>query len=87
MDVSVLETKTIRRNYMTPLPHIGRPSKTGLSVKELGYTEYRRRVRAATRQPSGRYWTGLSDKQLGHAKYLRLYRELRRALNASKVED
>lgn len=31
---------------MSTLPKMGRPSKTGLSVKELGHTEYMRRYRA-----------------------------------------
>ena len=50
---------------------MGRPSKTGLSVKILGVNEYQRRYSDQhRRRPTGRRWhTGLSRKALGDAVY------------------
>ena len=67
------------------LPHIGRPSKSGLSVKLLGRCEYSRRL---YRQQRGLNWdavlpigkqskTGLSVKVLGEAEYVRQWRKMK----------
>ena len=46
-----------------------RPSLTGLSIKELGEKEYKRRYSAMKipRTTKKRWWTGLSRKALGDA--------------------
>ena len=54
--------------------------KLGLSVKELGNTEYNRRWRELTPRPPATVkprWTGLSKKQLGSAEYNAEWRRLR----------
>ena len=69
---------------MNTLPKMGRPSKTGLSVKELGMAVYQRKRLELLRGRPGHpeRWTGLSRKQLGEAKYVKLWRELRRRMAA-----
>ena len=61
------------------LPPMGRPSVTGLSIKQLGEKEYKRRYRLLRRgKPLLRpRWTGLSNKLLGHTEYNRQYRKLK----------
>jgi len=65
---------------MTPLPHIGRPSRTGLSVKLLGMNEYQRRYQRShkPRRTSRRWWTGLAEKLMSRAEYMAKYRALRK---------
>lgn len=61
------------------LPKIGRPSKSGLSVKELGTTEYQRQIQEMRRRRLGkarRFFTGLSLKILSRADYSAAYRFL-----------
>jgi len=56
----------------TILPKMGRPSKSGLSVKLLGVTEYARRRAEKMRRAKGikpRQFTGLSPKLLGWKDY------------------
>ena len=58
---------------------IGRPNKTGLSVKLLGFTEYQRQLRDRHRRAAGkpkRQFTGLSLKFLGAKNYRFAYRFL-----------
>jgi hypothetical protein len=61
------------------LPKIGRPSVSGLSIKLLGPTEYRRRFNELKygKRPYKRRWTGLSRKLLGDALYARAWRKMR----------
>lgn len=59
------------------LPKIGRPSKSGLSVKMLGEAEYNRRRQEFRRRTAGiapRRFTGLSPKILGWTKYRAAFR-------------
>ena len=57
---------------------IGRPSITGLSLKQLGCAEYNRlrRLLRHGRKENARHWTGLSQKNLGAAEYKRRYYKL-----------
>ena len=61
---------------MTALPHIGRKSITGLSVKALGVNEYQVRYKRLHGFTPKRRWTGLSDRALGHARYIAAWRKL-----------
>lgn len=64
---------------MNPIPKIGRPNKSGLSVKELGVREYQRQMQARYRRCCGkpeRKFSGLSLKILGWKDYLFAYRFL-----------
>ena len=56
---------------MNPLKPIGRPSKSGLSVKELGLREYCRRRWLMIRPPVNRAPNGTGQKLLGQAEYMR----------------
>ena len=64
---------------MTTLPKIGRPSLSGLSIKLLGPTEYRRRFNELKwgERPYKRRWTGLSRKLIGSAAYAKAWRKMR----------
>lgn len=45
---------------MKPLPHVGRPSLTGLSIKQLGKPEYDRQYQTMFPKKYGRnYWSKL----------------------------
>ena len=58
---------------------IGRPNKSGISVKILGHTEYQRQLRERQRRAAGkqkRQFTGLSLKFLGAKNYRFAYRFL-----------
>ncbi len=61
------------------LPPFGRPSCSGLSVKQLGVSEYHRRRYLLIRQPSTRTPNGLGPKLLGNAEYQRRRRAPARA--------
>jgi len=71
------------------LPKMGRPSITGLSIKELGEQEYSRRWHSAHahRKTGRRWWTGLSRKQLGETAYVKLWRQMRRKLNLEPTQN
>jgi hypothetical protein len=62
------------------LPNIGRPSLTGLSVKQLGRCEYHRRYWRLKHPaaPRRNWWTGLSPKEIGATEYMRRYRALKK---------
>lgn len=64
---------------MTALLKIGRPSLSGLSIKLLGPTEYRRRFNELKwgKRPYKRRWTGLSRKLLGSTAYSKAWRKMR----------
>ena len=61
------------------LPAMGRPSKSGLSIKQLAACEYFRRLTLLKHggRKNSRHWTGLSLKQLGAREYRRRYRQLK----------
>lgn len=58
----------------------GRPSCSGLSVKELGLSEYHRRRWLLIRPPVTRLPNGLGQKLLGNAEYQRRRRAAARAV-------
>jgi hypothetical protein len=60
------------------LPAMGRPSKSGRSIKLLGACEYFRRLNEQKKgvRKNSRHWTGLSPKQLGEVEYRRRYRQI-----------
>ena len=61
-------------------PKIGRPSKSGLSIKQLGPKEYFRLYQRAhkPRKTTRRWWTGLSRKQVGNKQYISAWRAARK---------
>ena len=65
-------------NKMTNLPKMGRPSVSGLSVKELGLAEYTRRYYELHHTPKTdqRWWTGLHSSKMTHAGYMAAWRAL-----------
>jgi hypothetical protein len=69
----------------TLLPQMGRPSLSGLSIKELGSHEYHRQLYKKKNEgkPLKRHWTGLSHKLLGHAAYMKGWRRKRAARQLS----
>ena len=69
---------------MNALPPIGRVSKTGLSVKELGRNEYARQYARlhVPRKTSRRWWTGLSRKTLNNSQYAAAYRALKHQMES-----
>jgi hypothetical protein len=64
---------------MNPLPKMGRPSKSGLSIKDLGSAEYHRRVYRMKHPLLKRAMSGLSPKKLGSTSYMRELRRMKRA--------
>ena len=64
---------------MNELPKIGRPNKSGLSIKLLGPREYFRRLSEQKRREKGvqsRFKTGISFSLLPHKDYRAGYRFL-----------
>ena len=82
-----METLGIDMN--ATLPKMGRPSITGLSIKELGEQEYRRQYnrKKLGRDTHPERWTGLSCKQLGAALYKKLWRQMRHNLNLEPTQN
>ena len=66
-----------RLGMISTLKPFGRPSRSGLSVKELGVSEYHRRRYLLIRKPAIRT---PSKKLLGEAEYMRRRRAAARAL-------
>ena len=67
-------------SHNSQLPPIGRPSCSGLSMKQLGVSEYHRRRYLLIRQPITRTPNGLAQKLLGEAEYMRRRRAAARAV-------
>ena len=64
----------------TAIKKMGRPSLTGLSVKELGGPAAYARALWRLRHPNTtRIFTGIDWKKLGHAEGMRQYRALKKA--------
>ena len=64
---------------MNELPKIGRPSKSGLSIKALGSREYFRRLSEQKRRAQGvrpRFKTGIAFSLLPYKDYRAGYRFL-----------
>jgi len=69
---------------MTTLPKMGRPSLSGLSVKELGkpiWDRLYRQINPRPRKTSRKWWSGFSRKELGEAAYMMAYRRLVKTKN------
>ncbi len=64
----------------TELPAIGRPSIYGLSLKQMGRSEYEKALRRAKRlcATDKRWRPNLNHKILGHTEYMRQWRKLRK---------
>lgn len=58
---------------------MGRPSKTGLSVKELGLRAYSQAYCKLfrPRKTDRRCWTGINTKLVSHAEYMAQWRKMR----------
>lgn len=69
---------------MNSLKPFGRPSKSGLSVKELGLSEYHRRRWLMRRPPVNRAPNGSGPKLLGEVEYMR---RRRASMKASRTES
>lgn len=66
---------------MNQLPAIGRPCKSGLSLKQLGRAEYQRLRYLMKIKSYKRKWTGLSAIKIGMAEYMKQWRKMRKELN------
>lgn len=67
---------------------MGRPSKSGLSIKQLGPRLYFRLIaRRKPRKTGRRWWSGLSEKKLGHMRYVAELRKLRKMKTLNHAND